>query len=622
MSLPRLTSKAEHTPQSDDPPQPVPPPVHTSASVGFPKRSNRNHSSSSHTTRTEDHPTTQSKHDAKETAALRRNVESLTKVSRQDAKTIQSLKKDVKMIREQLRLSKAETLAALEVSIKVSSTQQADSAATERINVLNNRIRELQHDLTLSQRNEQEAQRDLAREKEQKRSHVQVRRLPGNDGSVGGSSNKLQQQLNQVSAHAKSLLVQNKQLEQDVAALRAAADARRAADDRTSATEAALEEEKRLKEELERTIEVERGELVATRQQLAKAQQRRQQHASDLSRTTQELLKLKNETIMMQRRMHEAERASRLLQERDTEIASLKRAVSDMQSEISGRGDEKSGLDEERRRWEEDRRSLEKMTLFMRDLERETDSLRRTNQGLAQGLTKYKNAVDELHPQAMRLKVAERDNDRLTAEIQRLTELQSSDFLILTTEMERLRSKVNGNEENEEFSRHLRMELDDAMLNAAEVRNNHLRLLDQISGLKRAQQHLQQEMNIQDQVLRDAEIRSTTAAKQLEGTKNELSGALRLQNALEDECDDAKRSVRYDFSQFFVLVLIFECYDLVFCVFCFVPLYVHTHDCHCHCHCLTDTMFLLSVVSLFISFPFFYTIILSITGETIGKRYD
>ena len=33
-------------------------------------------------------------------------------------------------------------------------------------------------------------------------------------------------------------------------------------------------------------------------------------------------------------------------------------------------------------------------------------------------------------------------------------------------------------------------------------------------------------------------------AKTLENVKNELSGALRLQNALEDECDDSKRNVK------------------------------------------------------------------------------
>jgi len=49
------------------------------------------------------------------------------------------------------------------------------------------------------------------------------------------------------------------------------------------------------------------------------------------------------------------------------------------------------------------------------------------------------------------------------------------------------------------------MELDDMLLRGAEVRNDRLRLLDDISGLKRVQSHLTSEMSIQDQVLRDAE---------------------------------------------------------------------------------------------------------------------
>ena len=59
--------------------------------------------------------------------------------------------------------------------------------------------------------------------------------------------------------------------------------------------------------------------------------------------------------------------------------------------------------------------------------------------------------MDELHPKVIQLKIVERDNERLINEIQRLTQLQSSDFLILTTEMERLRNRQAGNVENEEF---------------------------------------------------------------------------------------------------------------------------------------------------------------------------
>ena len=84
-------------------------------------------------------------------------------------------------------------------------------------------------------------------------------------------------------------------------------------------------------------------------------------------------------------------------------------------------------------------------------------------------MAKYKDAIHELHPQAMRLKVVMRANEKLRSEIIRLEELTSSDFNILTKEMERLRSEQHINAGNEIFATECRMKLDDYMLNKEET---------------------------------------------------------------------------------------------------------------------------------------------------------
>ena len=51
------------------------------------------------------------------------------------------------------------------------------------------------------------------------------------------------------------------------------------------------------------------------------------------------------------------------------------------------------------------------------------------------------------------------------------------------------------------------------------------------------------EIQSQEESLRESEIMSTTTARQLSAAKNELSGALRTNDALEDELDERKRKI-------------------------------------------------------------------------------
>jgi uncharacterized protein YlxW (UPF0749 family) len=114
-------------------------------------------------------------------AALRRNIESLTQISKQHAKQMAILSKSNTLLHDQLRLSKAETKVALDEGRRAalaSSTKTNDEAA---INALNSRIRELQHELTMSKRNEQETKEEMERMKEVKRNSVHI-----TSGSVGG----------------------------------------------------------------------------------------------------------------------------------------------------------------------------------------------------------------------------------------------------------------------------------------------------------------------------------------------------------------------------------------------------------------------------------------------------
>ena len=430
------------------------PPTASKHSTNFPKRqttNKRNEDPATHQQQQQQQQQhyQQQKTDAKETAALRRNVESLTKVSRQDSKTISNLTKENKLLQNQLRVSKAETKVALSDLKKLSTLPkpETDTTATNQINKLKSRMRELQHELTLSQRNEQQAKDDLLQEKELQKNSIQVKQNNNNNTSSKGSPNKLRQQLQTVSAHAKSLLVKNQQLERDLSTLRNQANVSQLSNDQHTATLEELNKEKEKNINLEQNIVLLKEELVTIQGQLAISNQRRSQHALDLSHRTQELMRLKNETNMMQRRMSEATRASELLITRDNEIILLNQKLNELKNQLN----DSNSLREDQRRWEEDRKALEEIANALTNSQRESDSLRRTNQGLAIGLNKYKNAVDELHPKVIQLKIVERDNERLINEIQRLTQLQSSDFLILTTEMERLRNRQAGNVENEEF---------------------------------------------------------------------------------------------------------------------------------------------------------------------------
>jgi len=157
------------------------PPTASKHSTNFPKRqttNKRNEDPATHQQQQQQQQQhyQQQKTDAKETAALRRNVESLTKVSRQDSKTISNLTKENKLLQNQLRVSKAETKVALSDLKKLSTLPkpETDTTATNQINKLKSRMRELQHELTLSQRNEQQAKDDLLQEKELQKNSIPV----------------------------------------------------------------------------------------------------------------------------------------------------------------------------------------------------------------------------------------------------------------------------------------------------------------------------------------------------------------------------------------------------------------------------------------------------------------
>ena len=167
--------------------------------------------------------------------------------------------------------------------------------------------------------------------------------------------------------------------------------------------------------------------------------------------------------------------------------------------------------------------------------------LRRTNHGLTMALNKYKLAIDELHPQVMELKQMKHLNQQLENEIARMTELQSSDVLILTNEMKRLRSQQYINVENETFAIECRMALDDCLLRQQEVKNSRNVQWNTISKLKNAISSLHEDCTMHEECARESMIRETTGAKQLSNARNELSGVLRMHSALEDECDERKR---------------------------------------------------------------------------------
>ena len=109
--------------------------------------------------------------DPKEMAALRRNVESLTQISKQHTKQMALLTKEKKILKDQVRTLKANAKVAEDDARRAAlATSKSKSSEDDNAkNVLGSRIRALQHDLTLSQRNEQEAKKELERMKEEKK---------------------------------------------------------------------------------------------------------------------------------------------------------------------------------------------------------------------------------------------------------------------------------------------------------------------------------------------------------------------------------------------------------------------------------------------------------------------
>ena len=294
--------------------------------------------------------------DPKELAALQRNVESLTKVSRSNAKTMATLNQQVKRLQAQLQTSKVEARAAKEeVQQLLNATPEIDLATTAQLNKLNRRVRELSHELTLAQQSEQKASNALQSMKDQQTNSIHVR----SSGSGSQSSDgKLRQQLQTVSAHAKSLLVKNEQLEREMLQLRTGAEETRQTKEKYGLLQIELAKAHDTSQQDLATVNRLKIECTTCQQQCAVAQQRRQQHALDLSHRTQELLRYKSDNAMMQRKMEDTHLLLARVKEKDTELLQLKQMLAASNKKLSTAHVSQGTLEEQKRQWEEDQATL------------------------------------------------------------------------------------------------------------------------------------------------------------------------------------------------------------------------------------------------------------------------
>lgn len=292
-------------------------------------------------------------YDPKENAALQRNVESLTKVSRTNAKTIAALTQQVQVLHTQLRASQAETKAALHDAQQQQHQKPETTAPTTA--ALHRQVRELQQELVQSKRHSAELELEVQRLDAKHQHHLrnQSRKNGGSASSSGASdTSKLRQQLQTVSAHAKSLLVQNQALERERRTWQQNLTTTMELKDRLVHFKTLLEQEQRRS-----ALAVDEKNTLATElhdcQKLCQASQaRRQQHALDLSHRTEELLSLRNEYARLQQRLHHRSALSDTCDEQQEELARLARALEDARAALGVATSSQDTVEEERRRWE------------------------------------------------------------------------------------------------------------------------------------------------------------------------------------------------------------------------------------------------------------------------------
>jgi chromosome segregation ATPase len=478
--------------------------------------------------------------DAKEQAALQRNVESLTKMSRSNAKLIKKLNQNIQTLKNQLRVSKAETKVAIDDLAQSKSTQN-NTNHTNHTNHLTSRIRELTHSLTLSRQNEEKAKEEL----EKIQSYHKSSMLSGGV-SVSATSNdnsKLRQQLQTVSAHSKSLLVRNKQLEEELKEFKSGENELTSIKNRLTMLKNQLIKEKDKNEINMLKINEMSDELSNNQKLLNTAQHRRSIMAKDLSKRTEELFHYKSENEMMKRRMNDSSNILQLYEKQNVEMSQLQQKLNDMNQLLLISNNTNNDTIEKNRLMEENITRLQLIEKECMQKSNDILSLKKTNQSLALAITKYKDAIDELHPQVIECKYLKNENMKLKDEIIRINDLQSSDVMILTNEMKRLREQNGINIENEKFLMTIRMQLDDCLLREQEAKNTRLQLYDEISRLKSIISNLKNDITYHEDALRDNEMKHSLIVRQLSNSKNELSGVLRMNNALEDECDDKKRII-------------------------------------------------------------------------------
>ena len=467
--------------------------------------------------------------DMKELNALRRNVASLTQVSRNDARTIESLRKELKFAQD--AVANAESATARAVADALAAAAAAGKPETDpyeaRTQALTKQVAKVQKDLRLSRKSNTELN-----EKYRNLQDALKRVTSISSSNNDPDSMKIQRQLEAVSAHAKTLMNKNAELEKRLKGIQVSEVSVTTLKSRVEVSEAsrvqAEAEVDRLKEKLVAITD----EMSHLRSDLDQCESRRRNVSSDLARASADVLRLKNKLRKSEKLCQEsiedlkASRAEALQAERlKKEVAQHKIMQAQLEGTISSLQAELDSMEAV----VEENNNL-KETIHRGNMLRVKEENQRAT--LTSALTKYKSAVEELHPQALLAKELKQKVDLLTKKIGKMVEMQGDDVLQLRSQIEGLKGTIQEQKSFMDMFTQLRMRMDDLELLNAESKKSvaDAREIARVATEQKAL--LVKELKLMEEVAGQDAARDAANAEKMTRLQVDLASALRRENML------------------------------------------------------------------------------------------
>eukprot|EP00946_MAST-07B_sp_MAST-7B-sp1_P003767 g3767.t1 len=468
---------------------------------------------------------------ANELNALRRNVASLTSVSRKDARTIAGLQKDLEEATNRVR--EAEAYTARAVADALAEAAKASNPETDpyeaRMQVLTRQVSKLQSELNAARASDTEM-----RAKQRHLEDALKRATEAAASSDEGDATKTRRQLQAVSAHAKALMNKNADLEKQLRAISHSktemSELKARLDSSDAAHRSVLGELEALKKKFASTS----AEASRLRTELEHCETRRRNLSSDLARTCAESLQLKSEIKKRDKRAQESQAQIDSYKEQVAGHDRLKRDLAEAKVTEAKRDSTISSLRMKLDRMEDlmEENNVLKGRLQEQDLARVQGE--RQRRSLTEALTKYKSAVEELHPQALLAKELKQKVDALNLEIKQMVEMQGTDVLKLKGEMSELQQALEKQKEYMGFFTQQRMRMDDLEMRDAEATKNVAEAQEIARVYTERVRMLEKELKLMEQVAEQDAARDAANAEKITRLQVDLAAAMKRERVLKN----------------------------------------------------------------------------------------